>query len=378
MSAYRWIDSTEALIEALAALSDAPALSLDTEFVREKTYYADLGLIQIGSSSMSLLIDPQAKCDFSPMVALFARTGPLKVIHSVGEDLEVLRDRYGAPPELVFDTQIAAGMVGLEPNMSLQKLVLNLLGEQLDKGETRSNWLARPLSAAQLAYAAEDVRVLLPIHRVLSERLRALGREHWLAEDCARLVDKARADLSDPQPHLRNRSTVNMDVEAQKRLWRLLCWRQIRARERNLPKNWVLEVPAAFELSVRAFVDEARFQKHVDSVAPKVARRGAELWQVIHDTSADAGFLPAPQVLTGAQNSRLKELKAEVDRIAVGLSIAPELLANRRILESLVGAGPLATELNGWRGEVLKSLMPTPAAPVFANLSVEPAKGHAE
>ena len=378
MSAYRWIDSSESLIDALAALSDEPVVSLDTEFVREKTYYADLGLIQVGSSNTSLLIDPQAKCDFAPLVALFARTGPLKVIHSVGEDLEVLRDRYGAPPELVFDTQIAAGMVGLDPNMSLQKLVFNLLGEQLDKGETRSNWLARPLSAAQLAYAAEDVRVLLPIHRVLSERLRELGREHWLAEDCARLVDKARADLADPQPHLRNRSTVNMEVEAQKRLWRLLIWRQIRARERNLPKNWVLDVPAAFELSVRTFVDEARFQKHVDSVAPKVARRGAELWLVLNDASGDAGFLPAPQVPSGTQNARQKELKAEVDRIATSLSIAPELLANRRILESLVGLGPLAAELNGWRGVVLKSLMPTPAASVFVNLSVELAQGIAE
>src|SRR6185295_12655599 len=173
----------------------------------------------------------------------------VKLMHSASEDIQALQRGCGAPPAPLFDTQIAAALCGIGAGMGYQRLVESLLGVALPKSETRSDWMKRPLSAAQLAYAADDVLHLHALHAILRNRLRELGREAWLAEDCARLLAGASAGASDPWPHLALRGAQFLDREAQARLCRLLRWRESQARASDRPKGWILDNDLAIALA---------------------------------------------------------------------------------------------------------------------------------
>jgi ribonuclease D len=357
---YLWVADQQRCDHAIAALKNADVMALDTEFVRRKTYFAELGLIQIAADSGVYLFDPQASHSDAELGALLASTQHLKVLHSVGEDLEVLRDRFGAPPARIFDTQIAAALAGMGAMQSLAKLVQTLLGETLDKAETTSDWLKRPLSTAQLAYAATDVRVLLPMYELLRAKLVELGRLEWVLQDCARVAEKARLNAPDAQPHHKIKTTHQLVEESQRKLWRILHWREAKARTRNLPKSWVLETQTAFEMVERIWRNEDHFQRELDVKAPKSTKRGPELWALLNqsssDDSAQGSFEPAPRPLSGAQNERYKQLRAAVELRAATLGLAPELVATRRMLESRVLGKPDTEEWLGWRGEVLRGI----------------------
>lgn len=340
---------------AIAHLRQQAVLALDTEFVRRKTYFAELGLIQIASIERVYLFDPTTGVDDAALGALLAEPNQLKVLHSVGEDLEVLRDRFGRPPGPIFDTQLAAAMVGLGGMQSLAKLVASLLGENLDKAETTSDWLKRPLSAAQIAYAAKDVTVLLPMHAMLHSRLEALGRSAWLAEDCQRIFEKAKENAPDLQPHHKIKTAHLMTREAQQKMRNLLIWRENTARERNLPKSWVLDTPFLCEASERTWRDQAHFQKELEQKAPRSARRGAKLWELLSSNAPADEFVQAPQALSSSQNARYKQLRAAIDLRASELNMPAELLATRKLLESALDPSFDALAA-GWRGALLQSL----------------------
>jgi ribonuclease D len=351
-----WVANQADCDRALAELKHSDVIALDTEFVRRKTYFAELGLIQIASRTGVYLFDPTASYDDAGLGLLLKNPQQRKVLHSVGEDLEVLRDRFGAPPGPIFDTQIAASLAGLGAMQSLAKLVQSLLGEVLDKSETTSDWLKRPLSAAQIEYAATDVRVLLPMFDLLNLKLAELGRTEWVAEDCARVFDKANVNATDAQPHHKIKSTHYLAEESQRKLWRVLHWREAKARARNLPKSWVLDTQAAFEIAERLWRDENHFQRELDTKAPKSSKRGPELWSLLNQPSDDAGFEPAPRPLSAVLNERYKTLRSEVEARAAKLELAPELLATRRMLESRVLGKPDTDEWLGWRGLVLQGM----------------------
>lgn len=344
---------------AIAHLSRQTIIALDTEFVRRKTFYAELGLIQIASYERVYLFDPTAKVDDAALGALLAAPEQLKVLHSVGEDLEVLRDRFGSPPGPIFDTQIAAAMVGLGGMQSLAKLVASLLGQTLDKAETTSDWLKRPLSPAQIAYAASDVTVLLPMHSLLQARLEAMGRSAWLAEDCQRIYEKAKENAPDLQPHHKIKTAHLMSATAQQKLRQLLIWRDSKARERNLPKTWVLDTPFLCEAAERVWRDQAHFQKELEQKAPRSARRGSVLWELLSADALAEGFVAAPAVLSASQAARYKKLRAAVDARAAELGVPAELLATRKLLEAAIEPG-FDSELAGWRGALLQSLTSAP------------------
>lgn len=344
---------------AIAHLEAQAIVALDTEFVRRKTYFAELGLIQIASFERVYLFDPTAGVDDSALGALLAAPHQLKVLHSVGEDLEVLRDRFGNPPGPIFDTQIAAAMVGLGGMQSLAKLVATLLGQSIDKGETTSDWLKRPLSSAQIAYAAKDVTVLLPMHAMLQSRLDALGRSAWLAEDCQRIFEKAKENATDLQPHHKIKTAHIMSMGAQQKLRQLLLWRENKARERNLPKSWVLDTPFLCEAAERAWRDQSHFQKELEQKAPRSARRGAVLWELLHSEALTEGFVAAPAALSGSQNVRYKQLRVAVDARAAELAMPAELLATRKLLEAAIEPN-FDVQAAGWRGELLHSLLSSP------------------
>jgi ribonuclease D len=323
---------------------------LDTEFVRRKTFYAELGLIQLAFDQEIALIDPNAPLDWTGLKDAMAKPSLLKILHAVGEDLEVLHDQFKVVPSPVFDTQVAAAYCGFGQTISLVKLVETLLHETLDKSETTSDWLARPLTPAQLHYAAEDVRVLLPLHDLLRQQLQEKQRGSWVSEECARLVDKARANAVDTQPHHRHKSADRMSVAEQQRLWALLRWRDNHARQRNLPKNWVLAIADAFTLAQMDCRDFTHFEARLEKLLPTRKRSAREFFTLMTETDFSS-FQRIPQ-LTSLQKATLQQLRARAQTASTQLELPSELIAPRRILEAYA-CGHIDASALSWRQDFL-------------------------
>jgi ribonuclease D len=173
---YTYIDSNAALAQFCAALSTASYCVIDTEFVRESTYYPQLALIQIASGDQLACIDPLVISDFKPFTNLMKNASLLKVFHSSSQDLEILYQKFGQLPSPVFDTQLAAAVLGYSHQISYADLVQQITGVSLEKKHTRANWMRRPLSEDELDYALDDVRYLLAVYETLSTKLESTRR----------------------------------------------------------------------------------------------------------------------------------------------------------------------------------------------------------
>jgi ribonuclease D len=347
-----WIDQQASLDALFLRQQHAKIVAIDTEFVRRKTFYAELGLVQLAFSDEIALIDPLAPLDWAALKAALINPDLIKIFHAVGEDLEVLYDQFQIMPQPLFDTQIGAAYCGMGNSLSLAKLTEALLQEQLDKSETTSDWLQRPLSAAQQAYAAEDVRVLLPIYAQLSAKLAELKRQSWVDHECDRLKDKAESGLIDLQPHHKNKSADRMSVPEQQRLWALLRWRDVQARAKNLPRNWILQIADAFLIAQSPLTDLTLFEKFIERSMPTRKRAAPELFKVMH--SADFSGFEAVPVFDNAIKLRINKLREQGVAAGELLALAPELIAPRRVLEGIANQTISDAEL-GWRSAYLKS-----------------------
>jgi ribonuclease D len=187
-----WIDTAAALAEACARWQSREWIALDTEFVRIDTYHARLCLVQVGDGETDACIDTLALEDLSPLWALLQAPGVLKLLHSSSQDLEIFVERTGQTGGPIFDTQIAATLLGYGDQIGYAALVERCLGETVDKSLSRTDWARRPLKAAEIAYAADDVRHLAALYPALREAVTAAGRLPWLEADCAALTDPAR------------------------------------------------------------------------------------------------------------------------------------------------------------------------------------------
>jgi ribonuclease D len=350
-----WIEDAEALQRTLAGVQGV--VGLDTEFMRERTYWPQLALVQIAlPDGRILLVDAAKPALARALVPLLQDPAVTKVMHSASEDLVALNRACGVLPEPLFDTQIAAALAGIGAGLGYQKLVLELTATTLDKTETRSDWLQRPLSPRQLAYAADDVRHLHVLHHALLERLDALARRAWLDEDCARLVAQARDD-TDPWPHLAIRAAQYLDGNAQRRLLRLLRWRDQQARHSDRPRSWVLDPVLAVALAKDPPADVAALQAALDAT-PKAPRKLTEaLWRALDSALPDETDAPLARADDGnrQQLRRLQDVVAEQSR---RLGLPDGVLASRRMLEALLelGAAPATwpRAMAGWRRRELE------------------------
>ena len=178
---YQYVSTAAKLQEAIEVCGRAEAVAVDTEFARFNTYYPIVGLIQLGTSEACFLIDPLAINDLSPLKQILAKPSIMKVFHACSEDIEVFQHALGFVPKPLHDTQIAAAALGVGFSMSYQSIVEYYLGISLPKDQTRSNWLARPLSQDQLRYAALDVIHLLQVYEHQREQLSSADKERWIA-----------------------------------------------------------------------------------------------------------------------------------------------------------------------------------------------------
>ena len=214
----------------------ADAIAVDTEFLRTDTFYPLLGLIQISDGETVWLIDPLALNDLGRLRTLFLDERVVKVFHSCSEDLEVLRCAMDVVPQPLLDTQIAAAFVGYGFSLGYSALVSATMGIELDKHETRSDWLQRPLSSAQLRYAAEDVFFLIMAYRTLVTSLEETGRSSWVEEEMNELVKQASFPETPENYYLRVKGAWKLDQADMALLRKLTCWREQEARQRDRPR----------------------------------------------------------------------------------------------------------------------------------------------
>jgi ribonuclease D len=353
-----WIASAQQLDARLSAPFTGP-VALDTEFIREKTYYPQLALVQVALGESILLLDPLALGDATAFKALLL--GPaLKLMHSPSEDLQTFRHHYGVLPRPLFDTQVAAALAGFGAGLGYQALIEKLLGVRLEKGETRSDWMRRPLSDSQLTYAADDVRHLAAAHAQLEAKLRELGRLGWLAEECDRQLQAAERDEGDPQPHLALRSAQRLRPEQQARLRRLLLWREQQARRSDKPRSWVLDNELSVELALGKLLQRADFEAVLDA-HPRAPRRAREeLWDAVtRPLTPEDRDIPLAEAPDPQWREPLRRMQESVARVAAEHALPEGLLCAKRHLEALLATREWPATLDGWRRPLLEAaLMP--------------------
>ena len=362
-----WIDTPDAL---RARIANPPAtIGLDTEFIRERTYWPQLALVQIALGEAEqdiLLVDPLVPGMCESLAALLADPSVLKIMHSASEDLVAFKHACGVLPAPMFDTQVAASLAGVGGGMGYQKLVQAVTGVALAKGETRSDWLRRPLSASQLEYAADDVRHLHALHRHLDTLLATQDRSTWLQEDCARLLATVADDHGERWPHLSLRSAQFLDRAGQVRLLRLLRWRETYARRSDRPRSWILDNELAFAIARAAPTDRAGVQAILDTT-PKAPRSlGEAIFDAVSTPLADEAEAPVARG-DDRDKKQLRALQDAVAAVATELGLPEGLLASRRLLEGLQDGGGWTGALAGWRRGVLEDrLQPLLAGSVAA------------
>ena len=353
-----YIDTNEAARELVQLISGESTLALDTEFVRERTYYPELCLIQIASDTLTACVDCLSNVDVEALLESLFAPGRAWILHSARQDLEVI-DRFVAQaPDELWDTQIAAGLAGFSPQIGLQELLAEVLDVQLEKGYARTDWSRRPLADGALRYAFDDVRHLKSLWEALTERLRALGRFDWLMEDC-RLLRALPPSLEASTLWSRLKGLGRLEPEAQCAAHGLVVWREHTAQALNRPRRWILSDDLLLTIA-RTLPTNRTALRAIAELPNRLAERsGADILAAIDDRSDPdvRAMVEARMAREHPDKLKFKRLQERVKARASELGINPELFATRReILEILRGEHSERTR-RGWRAAELQQLV---------------------
>lgn len=352
-----WIHDDAGLAKQCAVWRRLPFVAVDTEFVRVDTFYPQAGLVQVGDGRDAWLIDPLSIHDWRPLAELLADPAVVKVLHSCSEDLEVLQRLTGSAPQPLFDTQLAAAYLNLGFSMGYSRLVKEVLGIELPKGETRSDWLQRPLSELQVRYAAEDAVHLAEVYVALCERLPE-EKCAWVLADGAELAANLSREVH-PEALYREAKLAWKLSRQQLAVLRALCaWRECEARRRDQPRNRILRENSLWPLA-RFQPDSLAALGRIEDIHPRTVRQDGEtLLRLIREAAATPpGDWPEPvsEPLPLEASALLKKLRRIGQAEAERLQIAPELVLRKKTLEALLRSGypegpyRLPDALRGWR-----------------------------
>ncbi len=347
------IASAPRLAALLDAIGSDSRVAVDTEFLRERTYFPRLCLVQLAGAQSLALIDALADVALEPLYRFLADRKRTKVLHAAHQDLEIFAHATHAVPGPIFDTQLAASLVGFAPQIGFGDLVREVLGVSLEKGHARTDWTRRPLSAAQLKYARDDVRYLLPLANALAEKLEAAGRSGWLAEDAAAAEDLT-LYVQDPATAWERLKWVNaLAGKPAAAARRLAAWREERALRLDRPRGWILS-DAALSALVDRMPRDASELEGLTELPPAVRSKcSGELLEVIAaaggerlETRREGGRLDPEQL------ALVKRLADETRKIAGELKLNAEVLATQKELRALVRGERDLRVLTGWRRAV--------------------------
>ncbi len=353
---YQLIATNEALADYCDRISDASYCAIDTEFVREKTYYPLLSLIQIATENHMACIDPLAIADFSPFVELLQNPDIVKVFHSPDQDLEVLYQQYGTVPAPVFDTQLAAAVLGFTHQISYAELVFNITGVQLEKKHTRADWSRRPLSSSELDYAMDDVRYLLPVYRQLNQSLRDKNRYSWIEQDLANLSIASNYQIDTDNLWKRLKGIQKLKGLELQIAHDLSIWREKVAQQKNRPKRWIAADDWIIEIARKNPADLSELNS-IKAIPEKALTRNGKAWL---ELVSEAGTVDAcrwpdphrPKKLDAGQQALADCLMALCREIALENNIALATLVTRRDIDSLILNRKASRLAHGWHFEI--------------------------
>jgi ribonuclease D len=343
-----WIDRSDELTALAHSLRSEDCIGVDTEFLRERTFFPKLCLLQVSAAGRVWCVDTLRVGSLEPLMPILTAATTRKLMHAARQDLEAIFLTSNRVMSPVFDTQIAAACTGLKPQIGYAELVKTLLNVTIPKGQTRTDWSRRPLTKEQLEYAADDVLYLDGISSELSRRLRELGREHWVREDCMDLTDRRHYEPDLAQAWFRLKSIAQLEPAPRIRAKAIAVWRERLARERDLPRAWILSDAAIFSIAQENPTTLAALravQPMNDKLAASLlgalaAASNADLTDV--QPSQDAR--PTPQ-----QKAVLERLVKTVDARAAELQVSAEMLAPRGELKALAMGKRESPALAGWR-----------------------------
>jgi len=350
------IESAPQLEQAVTDLLGCDVVGIDTEFVRERTWRADLGLVQLSDGERVWLVDPLSSGPLDPLLSLLDNRNIVKILHAPSEDLDVLLYATGVVPDPLFDTQIACAMLGESLQMGYHKTVEWLLGIAIDKGETRSNWCHRPLRPAQVRYAALDVCLLPLMQRILMARLEDLGRESWLAEDCARLLDKARTPADPEMSWKRLNGNGRLDATSLAVLQALATWRDTEAEKRNLARGFIVKDNDLMTIANKKPASLEALSKLKLSYPKSVEQHGPALVATVAHVLKQGLKAESPDTLQPEHRKLMSDMRHLVQKRAAELSVDPAVLASKRELEGLIllpEGEPLPERYLGWRRAII-------------------------
>ena len=329
-------------------------IGVDTEFIREKTFHAQLCLIQIATEDHIYCADPMgldARSDDRARALWQAITGPAWVLHSGRQDLEVIYQTVDLMPSEIFDTQVAAALLGYQPQIGYGNLVNELFDIKLAKSHTRADWSKRPLPDAFIEYAAEDVQYLLPAYDTLTERLHKLGRVEWAVEDSMDLLDVSLYDSDAAQAINRLKGARNLRGRARSAAANLAAWREREALRRNRPRQWIMRDQVLLEIAVSQPDIKKKLSATPGLAERTVARAGDQLLHALAAAENERSDYVPPPKPDEWQKAVLNKMQNQVADAAEELGLASELIGPKKELSSAILGSRDLRIFRGWRRE---------------------------
>lgn len=351
-----YVDSPRQLLELCEHLRGSPWIAVDTEFMREKTYYAQLCLLQVANENVLACVDPLALDDLGPLLDIIYDPATVKVMHAARQDLEIFYGLRQEVPRPLFDTQIAATLLGYGEQVGYGALVRGMFDIELDKSHTRTDWSRRPLYPEQLRYAADDVRHLRHIYCQQLHDLASKKRLGWLNEDFADLTDIRRYKNPPLELWRRVRQVNTLKGVQLAALRALVAWREERAKAMNRPRKWILGDDVLLDMARHLPVKPEQLRK-IRGLDVERLEFTTDILDLIHDSKslpkAQWPQLEPPLRLEARQEALVDALMAVVRLGGAQNSVSPTTLATRKELEQLVMGDFDAPILHGWRGALV-------------------------
>ncbi|HEX8217088.1 MAG TPA: ribonuclease D [Allosphingosinicella sp.] len=359
MHIHPLITDSESLAFLCERLARSPFVAVDTEFMRENTYWPDLCLFQIASAEEAAAIDPKAEgIDLTPLLNLLVNNEHvIKVFHAGGQDIEIIFNLTGGTPHPIFDTQIAAMALGLGEQIGYSNLCESLLGKSLDKGARFTDWGRRPLEPRQIDYAIGDVTHLAVLFTKMLERLRRTGRGAWLDQEMERIADPANY-INDPALAWKKVRVQSRKPEVLGRLKAAAAWREIEARSKNLPRGRIMKDETLADVALHPPATQEKLAQ-VRGLSP--SWRTNDIGARLMEAMANADPLPASELPPrddkspglGKEGALIADLLKLLLKIRARESnVAPRLIARSEELEMLAAGRREGLQiLEGWRFE---------------------------
>ena len=356
MDDVRFINTLAELLALGDRLRVSDWIAVDTEFIREKTFYPRLCLIQVATPQVIACIDPLEIESLDPLLDILFDKSIIKIFHAARQDLEIFHHLRGKLPIPIFDTQIAGRLLGHGEQLSYRDLVQAILGVSLQNSQTRTNWALRPLKNSQIGYAIDDVRFLGELYPRLLATLHAKDRHAWVWEDCARLSDPSHYSIEPTQAWKRVRGHKKLHGQQLAALRALADWRERKAIANDKPRKWILADALLLELS-RKLPQNMKSLSELRSIPEKLLNRwGHEITDVIknaHQHAQQVRFEGAsPQRLSPEQESTVDVMMAVVRQQALLHDISPGIIATPKTLKRLILGDTELPLLEGWRAEI--------------------------